>query len=392
MGRYTPHAIHHKPIRIAVTGGHYTPALAVMEALEKRGNFEFYWIGHRYAFSEAGESAEYKALTSFATLFSDENKVAGKLGIPFFDLRAGKLYRVRSLREWLKIPLGILHAFYLLVKIRPRLILSFGGYLAAPVVLAGFFLRIPAVTHEQTVVSGWANRFIGLFARRIFVSWEPSLKFFPRPKTVLTGNPIRRAVFEIRTKRFRFPERLSTIYITGGKQGAHVINEAVREALSEFLERYNVIHQTGSSEAYRDYQKIAVLRNQLPKRFSRRYLVQEYFGEEEIGAVYAAADLVVARAGANTVAELAALGKPVIFIPIPWASHDEQMKNAQLLEQVGSAAILPQEKLSSSSLLMKIEKMVGDLEHYREKGKEAKKLVDLSAAAKIAAEIAKMIS
>jgi len=363
--------MNHKPVRVAVTGGHHTPAFAVIAALKDRGNFSFYWVGW-------ATQAEYRAVK--------------KLGIPFFGLRAGKLYRIFTLKELMKIPFGFFHAFYLLIKIRPRLILSFGGYLAAPVVLAGFLLRIPAVTHEQTVVSGWANRFISFFARKIFVSWERSLRFFPKTKTALTGNPVRRAIFEARTNRFRFPERLPTIYVTGGKQGAHVINEAVREALSEFLSRYNVIHQTGSSEFYRDYQKILVLRGQLPRKLARRYFVQEYFGEDEVGAVFKAADLVVARAGANTVAELAALGKPAIFIPIPWASHNEQMENAKLLEGVGSAVILPQEKLSPSTLLKEVEKMVGDLKRYQEKGGEAKKLIDLSAAAKIADEIVRMTS
>lgn len=356
--------------KVVVAGGHHTPALAVMEELIKRGNFRFFWLG-------------------WATQV--EYRVIEKLGIPLFNLRAGKLYRTSSVDQLLKIPLGFFHALYLLIKIRPRLIISFGGYLAAPVVLAGFLLRIPAVTHEQTVVSGWANRFIGFFARKVFVSWEQSLKFFLQHKTVLTGNPVRKAIFEVRTSRFRFPERLPTVYITGGKQGAHVINEAVREALSEFLSRYNIIHQTGFSGVYHDYQKILVLRSQLPKRLARRYFVQEFFGDEEIGAVYKAADLVVARAGANTVTEVVALGKPTIFIPIPWASHNEQMENAKLLEKVGLAVILPQEKLSPSILLKEVEKMVSNLKHYREKGEEAKKLVDPLAAAKIAEEIIKMI-
>lgn len=359
-----------EPIRVAVTGGHHTPALAVIEELKGRGNFNFYWVGW-------ATQAEYQAIKRFTT--------------PLFNLRAGKLYQACSLRELLGVPFGFFHAFVLLAKIRPRLIISFGGYLAAPVVLAGFFLRIPAVTHEQTTVSGWANRFIGFLAKRIFISWERSLKFFPKRKTILTGNPLRKAIFEVRTKRFRFPECLPTIYVTGGKQGAHVINEAVREALSEFLERYNVIHQTGSSEVYRDYQKILVLRNQLPKKLVRRYIIQEYFGEDEIGAVFKAADLVVARAGANTITELAALGKPAIFIPIPWASHNEQMENAKLLERVGSAVVLPQEKLSPSTLLRGVERVVGNLEYYRQRGKEAKKLVDLGAAAKIADEIVRLL-
>lgn len=367
-----------KPIRIVITGGHHTPALAVIEALKQRGSFRFYWLGHRRAFADRDtESLEYRVVT--------------KLGIPFFNLRAGKLYRVRSLKEFLTVPLGFFHALYLLLRIRPKLIISFGGYLAAPVALAGFFLRIPTITHEQTAVSGWANRFIGCLAKKVFVSWERSERFFPQRKVVLTGNPLRRSIFEVRSRRFRFLEPLPTIYITGGKQGAHVINEAVRQALSELLEKYNVVHQTGSTGEYQDYQKIVVLRNQLPKKPARRYVVQEFFGEDEIGAVYRAADIVVGRAGANTVAELAALGKPAILIPIPWASHDEQTKNARLLEGVGSAIILPQEKLSPDTILEMLKKVVDNLESYRQKGEEAKKFVNLSAADKIAEEIVKII-
>lgn len=369
-GQPTPKAIKELKIKTVVTGGHHTPALAVIERLKERGNYSFYWVGW-------ATQAEYRAIK--------------KSDIPPFNLRAGKFYRAYSLKELVRLPLGFLYALYLLIKIRPRLIISFGGYLAAPVVLAGFLLRIPAVTHEQTVVSGWANRFIGLFAKKVFVSWEQSMEFFPKNKAVLTGNPIRKAVFEVRTSRFRFPERLPAIYITGGKQGSHVINEAVRRALSEFLSRYNIIHQTGSLEVYQDYQKILVLRDQLPKKFARRYFVQEYFGEDEIGAVFEVADLVVSRAGANTVAELAILGKPAILIPIPWVSHNEQMENAKLLERAGSATILPQERLSSSSLLKEVERMVGDLGRYRERGEEARKLIDPSAADKIADEITKMV-
>lgn len=358
-------------IKIAVTGGHHTPALAVIEKLKERGNFNFYWMGWT-------TQTEYRAIK--------------KLDIPLLNLQAGKIYRTYSLRELARLPLSFFHALYLLVKIRPRLIISFGGYLAAPVVLAGFLMRIPTVTHEQTIVAGWANRLISFFAKKIFVSWEQSMRFFSESKAVLTGNPVRRAVFEVRTSRFRFPERLPTIYVTGGKQGSHVINETVRRALSEFLSRYNVIHQTGSSEVYRDYQKILVLRDQLPKKLARRYLVQEYFGEDEIGAVFKAADLVIARAGANTVVELAALGKPAILIPIPWVSHNEQMENAKLLERAGLAIILPQERLSSSNLLREVERMIGDLERYREKGREARKLINLSAADKIVDEIVKMVN
>lgn len=361
------------PVRVVVTGGHLDPALAVIEELKKRGDFEFHWVGHRSSLrGERVESVEFRTIS--------------KQGIPFHVLRTGKLYKT-GLTEWWKVPGGFLQALLILLKVRPRLVISFGGYLAAPVVLAAFVLRIPAVTHEQTVVFGWANRFISLFARKVFISWESSRAYFPKSKTVLTGNPIRRAIFEKKTKRFRFRNSLPVIYVTGGKQGSHLINEAVRSALSQFLEKYNLIHQTGSSEIFQDYQKINLLKSQLPKKLRDRYIVQEYFGLDEIGAVYAAATLVVGRAGANTVTELAALGKPAILVPIPWVSRREQFRNAQLLAENGAALVLPEEELSAQALLAAIRTILRDLPKYQKAAAGLRRLVDRRAAAKIADEI-----
>ncbi len=365
------------PVRIVVTGGHHDPALAVIEELKKRGNFRFYWIGHRFSLrGEKTESVEFRTIT--------------KQGIPFYDLRTGKIYRT-GLGEWLKVPLGFLRSLLILLKIRPNLVVSFGGYLAAPVVLAAFFLRIPTVTHEQTVVFGWANRFISLFVRKVFVSWKSSLAFFPKRKTILTGNPVRRAVFEEKTNRFRFSNSLPVIYVTGGKQGSHVINEVVRSALSKFLDRYNLIHQTGSSEIFQDYSKLTLLKNQLPKKLQGRYIVQEYFGLDEIGSVYATAAVVVGRAGANTVTELAALGKPAILIPIPWVSRREQFRNAQILAENGAALVLTEEALTSRSLLAAIDTVLNNLPKYQKAAAELRHLVDRRASARIVDEIIHLI-
>lgn len=362
-----------KQISIVVTGGHQDPAVAVIEELKKRGNFRFFWIGHRYSLSgERTESVEFKTVT--------------RLGIPFYHLKTGKIYR-SSLWELWKLPLGFFQALYFLLLIRPRIVISFGGYLAAPVVLAAYLLMIPVVTHEQTVVFGWANRFIALFARRIFISWKNSAKYFPPRKTVLTGNPVRTEVFEERTKRFRFQNSLPTVYVTGGKQGAHVINEAVRGALSQFLENYNLIHQTGSSARFQDYQKLSILKDQLPSKLRGRYILQEYFGLEEIGAVYAAATVVVGRAGANTVTELAALEKPAILIPIPWVSRREQFLNAQILAERGAAIVLDEEQISSRILLQTLKSVFANIKGYQKAAAGARSLINPKAASRIADEI-----
>jgi len=349
-----------------------------MEELGRRGRFQFHWIGHR--FSMRGEKAE-----------SVEFRTISKLGIPFYELQTGKFYKA-GWREWLRIPGGLLQALLILLRVRPRLVVSFGGYLAAPVVLAAFLLGIPSVTHEQTAIFGWANRFISLFARKVFLSWESSRAYFPKRKSVLTGNPIRQEIFERRTNRFRFREPLPVIYITGGKQGSHLINEVVRSSLSKFLEKYNLIHQTGSSATFQDYAKLTLLRSQLPKRLREHYIVQEYFGLEEIGAVYAAATLVVGRAGANTITELAALGKPAVLIPISWASRREQFRNAQILSEKGAAVVLSEEGLSARVLLAAIEAVLKDWNRYKKAAASLRSLVNRRAAAKIATEVLSLIS
>ena len=357
------------PVKIVVTGGHHTPALAVMAELKKRGNFQFHFIGHTT---------------------SVEKRTIERLKIPFYNLKTGKLYK-SGVGELLKIPFGFFQALGLLLKIRPKLIISFGGYLAAPVVLAGFILRIPAVTHEQTVVSGWANRFSARLARKIFVSWEESLKFFHKEKTVLTGNPLREEIFNPVGKKISLGRDLPTVYLTGGKQGSHVLNEVVRTALSQFLEKYNFIHQTGSASVFQDYQKLILLKRQLPKLLQKRYIVQEYFGEEEIGAVLQAADVVVGRSGANTVSELAALGKPAVLVPIPWVSHNEQEENAKILADRGAALILSQKELSASRLLAALEEIFRNFEEFKTNAQKAKELIRPDAASRIASEILAML-
>jgi UDP-N-acetylglucosamine--N-acetylmuramyl-(pentapeptide) pyrophosphoryl-undecaprenol N-acetylglucosamine transferase len=370
--------------KLVFVGGHHTPALAVIDSLRRNDqfsifNFQFHWIGHKYSmWGDKSVSAECQEVT--------------KRGIPFYDLKAGKLYRTFHPLKLLRLPFGFVQAFYYLLKIRPRLIVSFGGYLAPPVVIAGWLLGIPSVTHEQTVVGGWANRLVAKFAKKVFVSWEESKRYFPTGKTIVTGNPIRRAVLnQVRNSKSEIPNKFEiqnskfkTIYITGGKQGSHVINEVVKDALPQLLEKYNVIHQCGRSTVFNDYEK-------LNSEVQSRYILKDYFTEDEIGAVFSAADLVVSRAGANIVYELAALGKPSILVPIPWVSHNEQYKNAQILVAAGSAVILEEKDLTPESLTVRTAELFAHFEEFKEGGRKAQKLVRLDAAERIAAELLELL-
>ncbi len=407
-------------------GGHHTSALAVIDALQESGkrpdyslrqsfreasrrgrnaeSGDLFFVGHKYSIHGSGaKSAEYQEITS--------------RGIPFFDLKAGKLYGTWNPLELVRVVFGFFQALWILIRIRPELIVSFGGYLAAPVVLAGWLLRIPSVTHEQTVVSGWANKLIARFAKKIFISWSQSIKYFPEKKTVLTGLPLRKEIISLakenivsdvgRDRASRIvgtrakcpeatlntnvaaahgaPRNAAIIYITGGKQGSQTINNAVEGCLEKLLEGFQIIHQCGSI----DKEKFLQIEDGLSEEHKARYNVSDYFPGELVARAYRQADFVVGRAGAHTVYELAALGKPAILIPIPWVSHNEQEKNARLLADVGLACILSEDNLNPTTFLESCTWFAKNIDEFRKNADRARNLVTIDAAQNITYQLLK---
>jgi UDP-N-acetylglucosamine--N-acetylmuramyl-(pentapeptide) pyrophosphoryl-undecaprenol N-acetylglucosamine transferase len=330
-----------KPFLI-FTGGHHTGALAVAEALKKEG-WGIVWIGHRRSlWRDRSDSAEYREVIS--------------AGIPFYNLKAGKIYRTYHPLKLLRFPRGFIGAFYIILSLKLKLksdlkgIVTFGGYLGAPVVFCGWLLGLPAIAHEQTMTAGWGNKFISLFAKKIAISWPGSARYYPGSKVVYTGLPLRPEIIAVRknqTDKKRIP---GLIYITGGKQGSHVINVAVMAALGDLLEKYTLVHQTGSSTQFMDYQRALDLRRKLDKKRQSRYRVCEYLSSREAAGLLSTAEVVVARSGAHIVQELAYLGCRCVLIPIPWSSHNEQFQNARLLASGRLAVILSEEDLNAKSL------------------------------------------
>lgn len=304
------------------TGGHHTSALEIARQLRKEG-WKIYWFGHRRSmWGDASDSAEYREVTS--------------AGIKFYNLYAGKFYRTYNPIKLIRIPIGFIQSLLLLLLLHPDGIVSFGGYLAVPVVLTGWLLGIPAVTHEQTITAGWSNRLISRFVKKIAVSWPQSAHYYPASKTVLTGLPLRPEILTNPKSEIK-----NLIYITGGKNGSQIINQSVFSALSELLKKYKVIHQTG----FRDIRTA--------KSFNlKNYDAFDYDSTKAIKALQVA-QVVVSRAGAHITYELGVLSKKCVLIPIPNTSHGEQLKNAQALSS--QAIILPQDRLSPSSLTVAIE-------------------------------------
>ncbi len=339
--------MNNNPTRCLVfTGGHHTSALALAQKLQSDG-WRIFWIGHKFSqWQDKSVSAEFREVRA--------------ADIDFYDLKAGKIYHTYHPLKLFRLPVGFISAFIYLLRLKIKYrtglkgIVTFGGYLGVPVVFSGWLLGIPVIAHEQTVTAGWANRFIALFAKKIALTWSQSQNHYPRRKSVVTGLPIRPEIIKnLKSKNAGhiIPAR---IYITGGKQGSHVINLAVFSVLTELLRIYTVIHQTGSSSAFNDYQEAIRLQKLLPDNLKSSYQIYNYLDSSLVAGVLTEADVVVSRSGAHIIHELALFGCKCVLIPIPWSSHDEQNKNARLLVQNHQAVILPQSQLTGSNLLQAI--------------------------------------
>jgi UDP-N-acetylglucosamine--N-acetylmuramyl-(pentapeptide) pyrophosphoryl-undecaprenol N-acetylglucosamine transferase len=322
--------------KILLIGGHMTPALAILEELQSRGFHNFVWVGNKFSQTQSSNlSAEYVLIT---------NKK-----IKFINFSGGKLWRrwtfatlFKAIYNLILIPLGFINSAIIILVEQPDLVISFGGYLALPLVISTKLFAKKAVTHEQTLSAGIANGLIGKFADKIFVSWEKSLEDFPKNKAIFSGNPIRKDVLVSTTDKINFPDKLPLIYITGGNQGANTINWRLYKVLPQLLAKANIIHQVGNSSITNDFEKAKQAFSELPENLKPRYQFFDNILGPEIGEIFAKSDLIVSRCGANTISEILALGKRAILIPIPWSSHNEQLLNARLVAETGLAWILQQ--------------------------------------------------
>jgi UDP-N-acetylglucosamine--N-acetylmuramyl-(pentapeptide) pyrophosphoryl-undecaprenol N-acetylglucosamine transferase len=284
-----------------------------------------------------------------------EARVAPAEGIAFTTVATGKIRRSSNpikmlgpsnVRDIARVPLGVAQARKTVSDFRPAVVLATGGYVAVPAGLAARLCRVPLVLHEQTVRLGLANRKLAGSAARIAVSSETTLPLLPeavRSSAVVTGNPVRPEVLSGDADKavaalglVGFDRRLPTIYVTGGAQGAQQINGVIAETLPWLLERANVVHQCGPAN-------VDALRagsdGRLPRELAGRYCLTGFVGPE-LPDVLALADVVVSRSGAGTLAELTALGKPAVFVPLASSAGNEQSHNARHLEEAGAAVAL----------------------------------------------------
>lgn len=331
-------------MKILLTGSHFTPALAVCEELKKEKDIQLVYVGR----NTTDEENQIKSVES--------NEFA-KIGVKFIPLTIGKLQRyfsIYSFFSFLKVPVGFLHAFIILLFVKPDAVLSFGGYVGLPLVVTSWLLSIPVIIHEQSFKLGLANKISSFFADKIALSFDGRGL---SAKVILTGNPLRGVILnykkvELSEEYTSFfsnakKEKKKTIFITGGNQGSHVINKSIEKSLLNLSKRYYLIHQAGDSK-HKDFDSLKVLQ-------SRRYIVKKWIGKE-IGKLMSLSDLIICRSGMNTLLEINFLGKNALVVPIPY--QKEQTTNADYFKKKGHFYVLPQSKLSPKNLILMIEKIL----------------------------------
>lgn len=331
-------------IKLLMTAGHAaTTALSLFEEIKSEGKpWEVVWIGTKRAIE--GRDA--------TTL---EHKIFSNLGIKSYFINSSRLQRkftIWTIPALLKFPVGLIEALVVLLKEKPDVVVSFGGHVSFPVSLVAFLLGIPVVLHEQTAAAGLANKVESVFASKIAVSRSTSFEFFPKAKTVLVGNLVRKQIADLTPKKTIGDPPV--VYITGGSRGSQILNAAVDQGLEALLAKFVVIHQVGEV----DFSHFQKRKRELPGHLAQNYTPWSTLTTDEVAAVFKQTDIVVSRAGANTVSEIIVTRKPSILIPIPWVQNNEQEKNAKIAERIGLAKIITESELTKDTLLNGINYLV----------------------------------
>ena len=300
----------------------------------------------------------------------------GAAGLPFVAVRAGKFRRMHgasalakltdlstlgpNARDAVRVVHGLATSLKILRRFRPDVVFLKGGYVCLPVGLAARLLKIPYVIHESDMAPGLTNRVLARWAERIAVGFPvKGYRDWPLSKLVFTGNPVRPEILRAHRLEglaaFKLTPELPVVLVTGGSQGAREINELVLDALPDLLNKYQVVHQTGEGE----YDRLLFeLGRRQALAHPERYHPQPFI-MKEMPAALAAADVVVGRAGAQTIAELAVLSKPTILIPnTGMAGH--QQENAKVLARAGAVRVLDGQRARPAQLVGEIKRILDD--------------------------------
>jgi UDP-N-acetylglucosamine--N-acetylmuramyl-(pentapeptide) pyrophosphoryl-undecaprenol N-acetylglucosamine transferase len=343
------------------TGGHLFPGMAVAEEFLARDPLnEVLFVG-----TEHGIEARAVPAAGYRIELITAAGIRGKGFFSQFKGAAMMLYGYALSRKILK-------------SFQPDMVLGVGGYASLPMVLAAKGMQIPCYIHEQNAIPGMANKLLARFSDRVFITLEESARFFPKEKTLLTGNPLRRQILNMATAGRIEPSPLAPkaifrLFVFGGSQGAHAINMAMIAALphmADLSDRLEICHQTGESDCTEI--RAAYGNSEISSA------IQPFISN--MAAEYHKADLIICRAGATTIAEVTACGKACLFIPFPHAVDDHQRRNAEALLKKQACFMLLEQELSGERLAGMIRKLMNDSETLRLTGESAFRLARLDAA------------
>lgn len=337
------------------TGGHVYPALAVARLLMGQG-VKVVWVGNRGKI---------------------EDRVAGQAGIPFVPVDV-KGVRGNGVLRWLGMPLAVGRSMWQVYRAirryRPAAVLGMGGFVTGPGGLMAWLTRTPLLLHEANAIAGMTNRWLSRFADRFMTGFgecEGISRTFEQ-----TGNPVREEICEVGAQRNYESFGPMRLFVFGGSLGAEILNTTIPEALAGMpeSERPRVLHQTGRGKyesTLENYHRLGVEAD-----------VREFI--DDMDAAFSEADLVVSRAGAMTVAEIACAGVASVMVPYPYAVNDHQTANARYLAERGAAVLLPQPEVSPASLVQQFKSLFGDSARLAEMGRTARSLAKRDATNQVA--------
>ncbi len=365
------------------TGGHIYPLVAVANKIKQ-------------IYQEQGKDQDLKLY--FLGIGGLAEKELINHGIKTKTIFTGKLRRYFSIHNFidiLKLPIGLVQCFWHLFFIMPDVIFSKGGFDSVPVVIVGWIYRIPIIIHESDSIPGLANRISAKFAKRIGLAFKTAISFFKEEKTALLGNPIREKIVRVclsqeasekkKAKQFFQISDLERpiILVLGGSQGAKKINDLILKSLYDLLNEYEVIHQCGVKN---EEQIKKIFEDKLPEH----YHVFPFLKEQEMAYAYLSADLIISRAGAGSIFEISACGKPSIIIPLPKSAGNHQRENAFSFARYGAAVVMEQDNLTPHLLLHEIKKILEHSEQRISMSENAKNFSILESSKYIAEEIIKL--
>ena len=339
------------------TGGHIIPALAIADELKARHGAEILFVG---------------------TARGLESRLVPQAGYGLELIRVGQLNRVSlatRLRTLVDLPMGFLQCVRLLRRFRPDVVMGVGGYASGPVMGAAILTRIPTLAFEPNAMPGLANRLIGSRVKAAAVNFEPALSYFRNAH--ITGIPVRAEFFHLAPRPVGAAPHL---LVFGGSQGARTLNAIMPKIAKSLLDRVpglTILHQAGARHA--ETTLAAYRESGAP---SDRWQVEAFL--DDMSRRFEAADLVLARSGASTVAELAAAGKPAVLIPLPTAADDHQRKNAEVMAEAGAARVLLEPDLTSEQLEKTLIELLGAQQALRQMADKARTLGHPDAAGRIA--------